>query len=322
MEDERERVVVVFAGYTEPMERLLDSNPGLRSRITTTVRFDSLTGQQLASVFLTMATAAGYVLTSDALDRVGTLCGLMRNSTDGRTFGNARDVRNLFEDSLVRQAQRLSAGPTATPDTVALIGLESGDITWSELGDPTVSILSGEELRTVAYHEAGHALVRHLAGGPPPALVTVVPSPTSLGRCFYGDDENRLVGRDDLVAIAASSFGGRAAEEAVFGRATMGAVGDLRAAESCVLDLLRGGLGSADTPASLEAYVQAGGRTLDEGIQLQRTRDEIAALLGEAWRTAAHAVVEHRDRLDALASALIEERTVTGSRLAELLGPR
>ncbi len=318
MEDDRDRLVVVLAGYTDEMERLLESNPGLRSRVPTTIRFDSFSGDELALIFDGMAADGGYTVDGEARARVRQLAGLMKGSADGRTFGNARDLRNLFEDTLARQATRLVADGR-TPDAAALRQLRCEDIHWTELGDPDAAPLVGEEARVVAYHEAGHALVRHVAGGGPPALVTIVPSARALGRTFFAEDSRQLFRREDLIAIAASALGGRAAEEAVFGEANAGAIDDLQVAERIVRTVLRAGLGETDTADAMATYAATGGSGLDQGWHGDRTRTEIGELLAEAYALAERIVTEHRAPLAALAEALLEQRTVAGDEIAALL---
>jgi adenylate kinase family enzyme len=112
MEDDRGELVVIVAGYPRPMARLLDSNPGLRSRFRTTVAFDDYSDDELLAIFTLMAGAADFTVddaTREALR--GLLAGVVRDEG----FGNARFVRNVLEDAIGRHAWRLRdvAEPTA-----------------------------------------------------------------------------------------------------------------------------------------------------------------------------------------------------------------
>ncbi len=112
MEDHRDEIVVVAAGYPEPMERFLDANPGLRSRFARSIHFRDYTTDQLISIFTALGEQNEYRAAVDALTRVRTyLDGCPRD----KTFGNARTVRNLFEAAVARQATRVVA--LAAPDT-------------------------------------------------------------------------------------------------------------------------------------------------------------------------------------------------------------
>ncbi|HEY3513177.1 MULTISPECIES: AAA family ATPase [Kribbella] len=106
MEEHRDDLVVVLAGYTEPMERLFQLNPGLRSRVPTTVDFPDYSEPELEQIFAYLATKAGYVPAEDVLERIGPLLRQARNAED---FGNGRDVRNLFDAVVAQQAVRINA---------------------------------------------------------------------------------------------------------------------------------------------------------------------------------------------------------------------
>ncbi|TDW17443.1 AAA family ATPase [Kribbella kalugense] len=105
MEEHREDLVVVLAGYTEPMEGLFLQNPGLKSRVPTTVEFPDYSRTELQEIFQYLSGKAGYLLADGVLDRVGWLLERVRNAAD---FGNGRDVRNLFEATVSQQSVRIS----------------------------------------------------------------------------------------------------------------------------------------------------------------------------------------------------------------------
>lgn len=123
MEDRRDELVVVVAGYPEPMDRFLDANPGLRSRFPTVVGFPDYSTDELVAIFVAMGEAQQYHATPDALARVrGVLDAVPRDET----FGNARLVRNLFEGAIARQATRLVQ--IGRPTTEQLTTLEAEDV--------------------------------------------------------------------------------------------------------------------------------------------------------------------------------------------------
>jgi len=107
MEDRRETVVVILAGYPGPMNALLDSNPGLRSRIGRTVVFPNYAPETLLRIFVSMCKSYSYLLMPAAHEavemRIQELC-----ATGEAARGNARAIRNLFESALSRQADRLA----------------------------------------------------------------------------------------------------------------------------------------------------------------------------------------------------------------------
>lgn len=108
MEDQRERLVVVVAGYPEKMKAFLDSNPGLESRFPNYIEFPDYSPPDLSRVFTRMAGDNGLKCSAELkvklLLHYTFACGHRNDS-----WGNARDVRNLFEKAIVRQATRISA---------------------------------------------------------------------------------------------------------------------------------------------------------------------------------------------------------------------
>lgn len=124
MEDDRDKFVVIVAGYEDEMERLLQSNPGLRSRFTTTVAFPSYEPHELREIFGRLAADTSYRLT-DAAEHRAAKALTQAWRARGRHFGNARMVRNLFEDSVARQANRIAS---RDPDNDVLSLLEEEDI--------------------------------------------------------------------------------------------------------------------------------------------------------------------------------------------------
>lgn len=106
MEDYRDDVVVIVAGYTDRMHEFLDSNPGLASRFTRTLVFDDYTPSELAAIYEGICLEAGYTMTSEALTALRRYLSTMKRP---ESFGNGRYVRSLFEDTLVRQSVRLAS---------------------------------------------------------------------------------------------------------------------------------------------------------------------------------------------------------------------
>lgn len=106
MEDLREDLVVVVAGYTSPMAEFIDSNPGLRSRFGRLVQFEDYSPSELVAIFGRFCSAAGYTCAEQAEARLEQLLSLLHQERD-ETFGNARLVRNIFERAITNHALRL-----------------------------------------------------------------------------------------------------------------------------------------------------------------------------------------------------------------------
>jgi len=105
MEDKRDRLVVIVAGYPEQMQQFLASNPGLPSRFTKTIRFDSYSPDELVSIMHTMASRDGLRLEAGTDQTLESFFARAKLSTD---FGNARTARTLLERAREAQAVRLA----------------------------------------------------------------------------------------------------------------------------------------------------------------------------------------------------------------------
>ena len=108
MEDDRDRLVVILAGYTDEMQRFIDSNPGLQSRFTRYIEFPDYSEDELRRIFLLNIRKYEYHLTDEARNVLDLVLASAVSNRD-RTFGNARFVRNLFEKTVERQSNRLSS---------------------------------------------------------------------------------------------------------------------------------------------------------------------------------------------------------------------
>jgi stage V sporulation protein K len=106
MENRRDDLVVIFAGYTDKMKAFLKMNPGLKSRVPNTIEFPDYSVEEMVEIFVKFCTDAKFTVKPDALPRLAAhLRKLDRESI--RRMGNARGIRNIFEDSLIRQARRV-----------------------------------------------------------------------------------------------------------------------------------------------------------------------------------------------------------------------
>jgi hypothetical protein len=129
MEDHRDDLVVIAAGYTGKMQDFLDSNPGLRSRFNKHLRFDDYGVEQLTHIFKSFCTKAEFKLTEGASKELASVFGVLTASRN-ETFGNARTARNLFEATLSKQANRLVSLPKV--DREILSTIEPSDIPGHE----------------------------------------------------------------------------------------------------------------------------------------------------------------------------------------------
>ena len=136
MEDDRDRLVVILAGYTNEIEQFIDSNPGLRSRFNRYIHFDDYTAEELYEIFCLQVKKSEYVLAEDASQYLKErLAAVVADKP--KDFGNARYVRNLFEKTIEAQSNRLASKAELSKDDLTLITKEDLQFEDSNLSAKT-----------------------------------------------------------------------------------------------------------------------------------------------------------------------------------------
>ena len=131
MEDHRDDLVVIAAGYDELMDRFIHSNPGLESRFNRFLHFEDYSPEELLEIFKMRCGKGCYELEEDAAGLVRDF--LREENRDPESFGNARGVRNVFERILVCQASRLAGQGAVTRED--LMKLTAADVEAARAGE-------------------------------------------------------------------------------------------------------------------------------------------------------------------------------------------
>ena len=136
MEDYRDRLVVIVAGYKDEMQRFIDSNPGLQSRFNRYIDFPDYTGQELTDIFKMYMKKNQYTLNDSTEAYLRTRFDIVVEKKD-RNFGNARYARNVFEKSIQAQANRLAGQTNLSKDQlteIVISDLREGFASRSNIG--------------------------------------------------------------------------------------------------------------------------------------------------------------------------------------------
>jgi cell division protease FtsH len=189
--------------------------------------------------------------------------------------------------------------------------------------------LTDKEKENTAYHEAGHAiLIELLENTDPLHKVTIIPRGPSLGSTMWLPEQDKFNHRknellDDLVV----AMGGRVAEEIQFNDVTNGAMGDIRQATGIARSMVcawgmseRMGMIEYGEPegAVFLARDIARARNYSEATA-QQIDEEVKRLIDEAYGKAKHLILSHKDKLDAIAQALLEYETLDGHHIKEIM---
>ncbi|MBB4285646.1 CbbX protein [Roseospira goensis] len=130
MENNRDDLVVILAGYGDRMEKFFESNPGFRSRIAHHIDFPDYTDDELFHIAELMLREQNYTLTPEAAKALHEYVGLRRKQPH---FANARSIRNALDRARLRQANRLFQTATGPLDAAALSAIDAPDIRASRV---------------------------------------------------------------------------------------------------------------------------------------------------------------------------------------------
>jgi cell division protease FtsH len=189
-------------------------------------------------------------------------------------------------------------------------------------------VIKEEDRKTTAYHEGGHALVaRFLPGTDVINKITIIPRGRAAGVTWFLPEERDFRYKDQLESDLSVAFGGRVAEEIVFGRISTGASNDIKQATELAQHMVRT-WGMSENLAPL-SFGQ-GEEQIFLGREIQQHRDyseetareidrEISRLITDNYARAKKILEENMDILHRLADLLLEKETVMGKELDELI---
>lgn len=120
IEDDRDKLIVILAGYTNEMKTFIDTNPGFKSRFNRFIEFADYTPTEMEAIYKLSCKKLDYTLTTEAEQRLSEVLETAYNSRD-KSFGNGRFVRNTFEKTLEKQANRIAGTSTITKEILTTI---------------------------------------------------------------------------------------------------------------------------------------------------------------------------------------------------------
>jgi ATP-dependent metalloprotease FtsH len=188
-------------------------------------------------------------------------------------------------------------------------------------------IISLEEKKTIAYHEAGHATVSWLLEHASPLLkVTIIPRGKALGAAWYLPEERQISTRDHLLDEMAHALGGRAAEEIVFGKISTGALSDLEKITKQAYAMVSF-FGMSDKVGNVSFYDSSGqsefGFTKPYSEKTaELIDDEVKLLIAESYEKAKDVINTHLDGLKQLAEQLLDKEVIFSEDLEKIFGKR
>lgn len=186
-------------------------------------------------------------------------------------------------------------------------------------------IITPNEKRAIAFHEAGHAVTSWLLEYASPLVkVTIVPRGRSLGAAWYLPEERQITTTDQILDEMCATLGGRAAEQVIFGKISTGALSDLEKVTKQAYAMV-GIYGLNDRIGNLSYYDSSGENqfTKPYSDETARTMDEeVSKLVEAAYQRALHLLTENREKLEDLAQLLLDKEVIFKEDLERVLGVR
>ena len=188
-------------------------------------------------------------------------------------------------------------------------------------------IITPEEKKTIAHHEAGHATVSWLLPNANPLLkVTIIPRGQSLGAAWYLPEERQLTTTEQMMDEMAATIGGRVAEELVNGRISTGALSDLEKLTKQAYAMVTY-FGMSEKIGNLSYYDSTGSRDMAFSKPYSEKTaelidEEVKRLIAQAHETALQVLTENREGFERLAQLLLEREVVFSEDLEAIFGPR
>lgn len=188
-------------------------------------------------------------------------------------------------------------------------------------------IISLDEKRAIAFHEAGHATVSWLLEHANPLLkVTIIPRGKALGAAWYLPEERSLTTTEQLLDEMSSALGGRAAEELMFGKISTGALNDLeKITKQAYAMVAYFGMGKTITNVSFYDSTGQSEYAFSKPYS-EKTAElidaEVKAIIDEAYKRAIDLLNKHKDGLTRLAQLLLDREVIFSEDLEEIFGPR
>jgi cell division protease FtsH len=186
-------------------------------------------------------------------------------------------------------------------------------------------IISPKEKETIAYHEAGHAMVSWLLEHASPLVkVTIVPRGQSLGAAWYLPEERSITTTEQIFDEMCAAMGGRAAEEVTFGKISTGALSDLEKVTKQAYAMVSI-YGLNDRIGNRSYYDRAGESSFVKPYSEETARiidEEAAKIIEMAYERAKKILRENQDKLNVLAKTLLEREVIFKEDLVEIIGKR
>ena len=316
MEDHRDELVVIFAGYTKEMQDFVNANSGIASRIGYTFEFENYKPEELYKIFEVKCKKYSLKIDNDAKEKAKQI---FQYFSSVENFGNGRFVDKVLQEILIKHSMNENIEDhidTILGEDIPTIK-DMADKTFNnEKNIALPSDIDDESRKWTAIHEIGHALVEYLHNGETTLkMITVIPEGNgTLGYVLHERPKNKfhMTKRDYLNQIDVN-LAGRAAEEVILGKVSSGCSNDLEKAAK-LIDFVLNNYGMSSTLGLLNTkYIKVNGEMKDD---LDKEKKQ---LLADCYNETKRMLKENIDVFNKVIYKLMEKGTLSGDEFVELL---
>lgn len=310
MEDNKDRLIVVFAGYTKEMNGFVEANSGIASRIGYSFNFPDYTVSELIEIYRKKMSV--FKLTDEHIEKVNALINYYHSI---RNAGNGRLVDKIIQNILVRHAKNKKELLVMTEDDVpSLEEMETNFYSNSRLTFP--EMLTKDDYLKTAYHELGHAVIAYLLNNDSGIeKITIKPEASgALGYVQYTIRDNNVhKTKQDYLDEVCRLLGGRAAEEICLGkeRISGGCSSDIEKATN--ICSFFSSIGFSDTFELLKADTMYSREEINKLMT-----NEVKETLNLQYTRALQFISKNRRVIFKVSNMLVKEESLSGERINEI----
>jgi SpoVK/Ycf46/Vps4 family AAA+-type ATPase len=311
MEDYRDNLIIIFAGYEEEMQDFIKMNSGIMSRIGYTFNFKDYETDELYNIYELKMKELGFQL-NDVEQSVKDSCNYFKSIEN---FGNGRFVDKLVQKTLLKHSSNYKNPIEITKEDIPTIAEMIKESVMDEDAMIFPSDITDENKKQVAYHESGHALAQYLLEDKIDIKeITIIPEGSgTLGYVLHKPNKKAMYSKEDYMNIIKRLLAGRAAEDIVYNTYFAGCSSDIeKATKYAYLMTSRLGMCNELVPIDLSNY-KAGNALQDE------IDNSVKEILNSCYKEIKALLEENKDLLYSLAEFMLSKNHITGEDFEEFL---
>ena len=318
MEDHRDELVVIFAGYTKEMKDFVNSNSGIASRIGYTFEFENYKDEELYKIFEIKCKKYSLKIDKNVKEKV---MEVLKYFSSVENFGNGRFVDKLLQEILVKHAMNEKLDENINKITIEDIPTikEMVEKTFNNRDNLVIpSDVSMEDRKKIAIHELGHAIIHYIYQGETNLkIITVIPEGTgALGYVLHTIPKSKVIytKRDNLDEIE-ELLAGRAAEDLFLGteNVSSGCWNDLEKV-AYLIDKLFKVYGMSETLGLISAS------NIKPSLEMEQKLDaEKKKVLDSCYENVKGVLKTNKKMFGKVLDVLMEKGTITGEEFTKLV---